>query len=196
MFPPSDDEDDEPRMGKNLSTNEKMNIFSQNALKRQDLDWHIYEEVEGSKCEWPHQLENTQKKDKSHYIFSFDPSEDSFWHGHYWRFEIQCSIKGGDNEVYPYVSPKVKQLCTIFHPNIDYEGNVCLGTIGKGWKSTTKLNDIHQGLKSMFECANPSDPLNGEASPLLVNDREGFGKKVKECMKGGDHFGHKFEKYT
>lgn len=191
-FPSSDEE---PEMKKGMSTNDKLNAYSTEALRNLDLQWAEVEDAPSVyRIEYPFTLEGSTKKDKSHYHFYLTPGEYSFYSGVEWGFDINCNIKGNADEVFPFKSPRVKFIGTVFHPNIDLNGNVCLRTIGNGWKANTKLNDLHNGLIAFFDNPNSDDPLNHQAANLLVKSREEYAAKVKETLKGGEFYGKTFKK--
>lgn len=47
---------------------------------------------------------------------------------------------------FPHDPPKVKCTQKLYHPNIDYEGNVCLNILREDWKPVLSLNAIFFGL--------------------------------------------------
>ncbi|KIY52738.1 E2 ubiquitin-conjugating enzyme [Fistulina hepatica ATCC 64428] len=88
------------------------------------------------------------------------------------------------NTNYPHEPPKVKCLQTIYHPNVDLEGNVCLNILREDWKPVLNLNSVMVGLQYLFLEPNPDDPLNKEAAQEMVKDRERFLSNVKLSMRG------------
>ena len=51
------------------------------------------------------------------------------------------------NQNFPHDPPKVKCTQTIYHPNIDLEGNVCLNILREDWKPVLNLNAVIVGLQ-------------------------------------------------
>lgn len=51
------------------------------------------------------------------------------------------------NSNFPHEPPKVKCTQTIYHPNIDLEGNVCLNILREDWKPVLNLNAVIVGLQ-------------------------------------------------
>lgn len=92
------------------------------------------------------------------------------------------SIKISNN--YPHEAPKVKCIPKIYHPNIDYEGNVCLNILREDWKPVLTLSAILYGLQFLFLEPNADDPLNKEAADLMVRNSVQFAQQVQESMKG------------
>lgn len=89
------------------------------------------------------------------------------------------------SEDYPHSPPKVKCLNTIYHPNIDLDGNVCLNILREDWKPVLTINSIVYGLQYLFLEPNPDDPLNKDAAALLKSNRRLFEQNVQKSMRGG-----------
>ena len=62
-------------------------------------------------------------------------------------------------ESYPIDAPKVKCLNKIFHPNINYNGNVCLPLVREDWSPTVSLSSIVYGLIFILTYPNCDDAL-------------------------------------
>ena len=71
-------------------------------------------------------------------------------------------------DAYPHEPPKV--LCTqkVYHPNIDYQGNVCLNILREDWKPVLSLNAVLVGMLFLFLEPNADDPLNKGAFCLTL----------------------------
>jgi ubiquitin-conjugating enzyme E2 M len=72
---------------------------------------------------------------------------------------------------YPHQAPKVTCSPTIYHPNINYEGAVCLNILREDWKPVLDINTVIYGLIYLFYEPNPDDPLNREAANLFRTDK-------------------------
>ena len=59
---------------------------------------------------------------------------------------------------------------TIYHPNIDLQGAVCLNILREDWKPVLDINAVIYGLIYLFYDPNPGDPLNHEAADLFRNN--------------------------
>lgn len=96
------------------------------------------------------------------------------------------------NQNYPHEPPKVHCEQKIYHPNLDYEGNVCLNILREDWKPVLNLNAAFIGLQFLFLEPNASDPLNKEAAKDLA-DRETFRRHVRYTMAGRSLNGQSFD---
>ena len=57
---------------------------------------------------------------------------------------------------------------TIYHPNVDLEGNVCLNILREDWKPVLNLNSVMVGLQYLFLEPNADDPLNKGAFASII----------------------------
>lgn len=73
----------------------------------------------------------------------------------------------------------------LYHPNIDWEGHVCLNILRRDWVPVLTLSAVVVGLATLFTDANPNDPLNEEAAHHLRTDEKGFRDRVHQTLKGG-----------
>lgn len=95
---------------------------------------------------------------------------------------------------YPHKPPKVLCHTTIYHPNINLEGNVCLNILREDWKPVLDINAVIYGLIYLFYEPNPDDPLNHEAADLYRNNIARFQQTVERTLKGGTFQGKTFER--
>lgn len=63
---------------------------------------------------------------------------------------------------YPHEPPKVLCETTVFHPNIDMEGHVCLNILREDWKPVLTIQSVIMGLQFLMLEPNADDPLNKE----------------------------------
>lgn len=85
---------------------------------------------------------------------------------------------------YPHEPPKVLCETTVYHPNIDMEGHVCLNILREDWKPVLALQIVIMGLQTLFYHPNPDDPLNKEAAEMLSRDAGRFEQLVRDTFKG------------
>lgn len=105
------------------------------------------------------------------------PDETSLWNEQNLSFHVFIPSN------YPYKPPKIKAVTFIYHPNIDEKGTLCLSMIREDWSPTYTLQDIFEGLTTLFYCPSGVDPLNQEASQDLAKGKEYFEKKLLSIKK-------------
>lgn len=119
--------------------------------------------------------------DVMNYKITIKPDEGYYRCG---RFSFDLKIPN----TYPHEPPKLKCETSVYHPNIDHEGNVCLNILREDWKPVLTINSIIYGLLYLFYEPNPEDPLNKEAAELLKNDRRQFELNVRKYIRQQNHY--------
>lgn len=114
--------------------------------------------------------------DVMNYKIAIKPDEGYYKSG---RFYFDLKIPN----TYPHEPPKLKCETSVYHPNIDQEGNVCLNILREDWKPVLTITSIIYGLLHLFYEPNPEDPLNKEAAELLKHDRRQFELSVRRFMR-------------
>lgn len=86
---------------------------------------------------------------------------------------------------YPYKSPSIGFTNRIFHPNIDEtSGSVCLDVINQTWSPMFDMLNIFESfLPQLLRYPNAADPLNTEASSLMLRDKQVYEKRIKEYVE-------------
>ncbi len=77
-----------------------------------------------AKVEWP------DKKNRMLFYVVVTPDA-GLWKDASFQFEVKVP------KAYPHEPPKVRCVTPIYHPNIDWEGAVCLNILRKDWKPVT-----------------------------------------------------------
>lgn len=121
-------------------------------------------------------LHQPNPADVMNYKITIKPDEGYYRSG---RFSFDLKIPN----TYPHEPPKLKCETSVYHPNIDHEGNVCLNILREDWKPVLTINHIIYGLLYLFYEPNPEDPLNKEAAELLKSDRRQFEFNVRRYMR-------------
>lgn len=121
------------------------------------------------------------------FILTICPDEGMYRGG---RFTFTFAI----NQNFPHEPPKVQCRETIYHPNIDLEGKVCLNILREDWKPVLNVNAVIVGLQFLFLEPNASDPLNKEAADDLRANKEAFKRNVRTAMAGGMVRGQSYDK--
>ena len=109
------------------------------------------------------------------FIIRIHPSEGIWAKG---IFDFEFSIP----DDFPFEAPKVKCITTLWHPNIDMNGAVCLNILKKDYKPIISLNIIIVGLQFLFLSPNPDDPLNTKAAEEYKQDIKKFQSKVDDYI--------------
>lgn len=87
-------------------------------------------------------------------------------------------------KTYPHDPPKVLCETTVYHPNIDMEGHVCLNILREDWKPVLTINSVIMGLQFLMLEPNADDPLNKFAANQMISDPSGFQVTVSQTMRG------------
>jgi len=95
---------------------------------------------------------------------------------------------------YPYEPPKAQCDTLIYHPNIDFDGHVCLNILRADWLPVLNIGSIIFGLVTLFLQPNPEDPLNVEVAKLMLDNRSQFERNLKQSLQGGLVAGRQFPK--
>jgi len=87
-------------------------------------------------------------------------------------------------KTYPHDPPKVMCETTVYHPNIDMEGHVCLNILREDWKPVLNMQSVVFGLQYIMLEPNADDPLNKEAANELNADKARFEQTVRFTFAG------------
>lgn len=109
----------------------------------------------------------------------FKGPEDTPYAGGTWKVRVELP------DQYPIKSPSIGFVNKMYHPNIDENsGSVCLDVINQTWSPMFGLLNIFENfLPHLLRYANPSDPLNTEASNLMTKDEQRYNEVVKRYVK-------------
>jgi len=125
------------------------------------------------------------ESDLTHFYVTVSP-DSGFWKGATYKFTFSIPAD------YPHKPPKVLCETTIYHPNINLEGNVCLNILREDWKPVLDINAVIYGLIYLFYEPNPDDPLNHEAADLYRSNISRFEQTVQRTLRGGSFQGKTF----
>ena len=120
------------------------------------------------------------KEDLLNFKVHISPDEGIYRNG---RFTFDFKVP----KSYPHDPPKVLCETTVFHPNIDMEGHVCLNILREDWKPVLTMQSILMGLHFILLEPNPDDPLNKEAAKMMVDNRAHFQQTVTRTFRGGTY---------
>ncbi|KAJ9108295.1 hypothetical protein QFC20_003455 [Naganishia adeliensis] len=92
---------------------------------------------------------------------------------------FKINVKFGDQ--YPFKAPTFIFKTRIYHPNVDSEGNICIGMLKtENWKPATKINSVIHALYDLLQTPNPDDPLVTSIAELYRSDRKEYDKNAAE----------------
>ncbi|XP_022005113.1 ubiquitin-conjugating enzyme E2-23 kDa [Helianthus annuus] len=119
--------------------------------------------------------------DNMHKFFVFmNGPPNSSYAGGLWKIRVELP------DDYPYSSPSVIFVNKIYHPNVDQvSGIICVDVLNRTWSPMFDLVNVFETfLPRLLLYPNAADdPLNTEAAALILNDKETYEKKVKECLE-------------
>lgn len=92
---------------------------------------------------------------------------------------------------YPTSPPQIMCGNTVYHPNIDDEGDICLSVLSEWSGNNNDLLDCIQGLLYFLHYPNLDDPLSPYFAP--GEDTNGFHENIKFSMQGGCINGIQFD---
>ncbi|KAF7286370.1 ubiquitin-conjugating enzyme E2 S [Rhynchophorus ferrugineus] len=90
-------------------------------------------------------------------------------------FKIKLNLGKG----FPTEPPKAYFLTKIFHPNVAINGEICVNTLKKDWKSDLGIKHILLTIKCLLIVPNPESALNEEAGKLLLEHYDDYFQRAK-----------------
>ncbi len=135
-------------------------------------------------------IKNSDPKNFMSFKVEYTPEKDSLWYGGKYIFSFTVP------DQYPFNPPKVLCETKIYHPNIDFDGNVCLNILKEDWKPTMNVMLSIAGVYYLFTDPNPNDPLNHEAANVMRDNMDTFKQNVKKSLRGGYCFGQSFPRFS
>lgn len=154
----------------------------QNASElRVHKDMSEMDPIPGTRLEFP------DSNDLMNFVLYITPN-DGLYSGAEFKFKLTIP------NTYPYDPPKATCETPIYHPNIDWEGKVCLNILRADWMPVLNLGAVVFGLVTLFLQPNPDDPLNKEVAQLMLDNKTQFERNVKDSLRGNSVAGRQFPK--
>jgi len=88
-------------------------------------------------------------------------------------------VKFKFTEEFPAAPPKCWFATKIFHPNVGPNGEICVNTLKKDWKSTYGIEHILVTVKCLLIYPNPESALDEEAGKLLLENYSSYCDRAK-----------------
>jgi len=84
---------------------------------------------------------------------------------------------------FPSAPPKGFFITPIFHPNVAKNGEICVNTLKKDWKSDCKLSHILMVVRCLLIEPNPESALNEEAGRMFMEDYQSYSQRARLMTK-------------
>ncbi|KAG5886307.1 hypothetical protein JTB14_003462 [Gonioctena quinquepunctata] len=90
-------------------------------------------------------------------------------------FKVKLTLGKG----FPVEPPKAYFSTKIFHPNVASNGEICVNTLKRDWKSDLGIKHILLTIKCLLIVPNAESALNEEAGKLLLEHYDDYSQRAK-----------------
>lgn len=90
---------------------------------------------------------------------------------------FRCKLVLGSE--FPAAPPRGFFLTKIFHPNISANGDICVNTLKKDWKSDLGMTHVLQVIRCLLIVPFPMSALNEDASKMFLDSYDEYFKRAK-----------------
>ncbi|KAL3270266.1 hypothetical protein HHI36_009319 [Cryptolaemus montrouzieri] len=90
-------------------------------------------------------------------------------------FKVKLTL----GKAFPQEPPKAFFFTKIFHPNVALNGEICVNTLKKDWKSDLGIKHILLTIKCLLIVPNAESALNEEAGKLLLEHYDDYSQRAK-----------------
>ena len=157
-------------MGSSETTSPKTktpSISEKEALRKEFNKLKNSDQVPIVKCEYVN-------NDPKHWKVVFKGSDCSPYEDGYFIIEFKFN-KG----TFPEHGPNCYFITKMFHPNINYDGFVCIKYLSN-WNPQRSMESVVLGILEIMDNPIPDHGYSNDATSLLKKDKDEFIKKVEE----------------